>query len=134
MTAGQDHWAADYIGLPWVAGASDCWAFACRIWRERFGFEAPLFAGDPTDPRVARRALAHDPERSGWRIVAFGPREGDAVLMARGARPCHVGIWIDPDPPGVLHSVEGAGVVFTPPARLAAMGYRIIGIYRRAEA
>ncbi|MDO9524979.1 MAG: hypothetical protein Q7J57_05490 [Gemmobacter sp.] len=136
MSAGPDHgvtvhWAADQIGLPWVAGVSDCRAFATMIWRERFGFDAPLFAGDPGDPRAVRRAFAHDPGASGWSIVAHDPREGDGVLMAKGARPCHVGVWIDPGPSGVLHSVEGAGVIFTPPAQVAALGYRIVGIYRR---
>ena len=99
----------------------------------RWGLDVPPLTVDPQDARAGRRALSVSPGSAGW-IDAEAPTEGDAVLMARGARPCHVGVWITPDPEaGVLHSVEGAGVVFTPPARLAGMGYRIVGIYRRAE-
>lgn len=87
---------------------------------------------DPADARAARHALAVSPAAAGWLAVAQ-PAEGDAVLMAKGARPCLVGIWIAPEPdPGVLHSVESAGVIFTAPGRLAGLGYRISGFYRWA--
>ena len=26
------HWAAAYIGTPWIARRHDCWAFARRVW------------------------------------------------------------------------------------------------------
>ena len=127
------HWATDLIGTPWVAGISDCWSFARTVWRDRWGWEVPPLTVDPQDARAARRAFAQPHDAAGWQMVAE-PQEGDAVLMARGARPCHVGLWVTPDPmAGILHSVEGAGVVFTPPDRLAGMGYRIVGMYRRAE-
>lgn len=62
------------------------------------------------------------------------PVEGDAVLMGTGDRPCHVGLWITPDAAGgVLHSVEGAGVIFTPGLRVRDLGYAILGFYRRAQ-
>jgi len=128
MQAMTDHWAAAYIGTPWVAGESDCWHFAARVWRERFGLDVPALAVDASDPRAARRAFEGADEHSAW-VQMLHPAEGDGVLMAMGARPCHVGIWILPG--GVLHSVEGAGAIFTEPHRLAAMGYRILGFYRR---
>lgn len=128
----ETHWALAEIGHPWVAGENDCWSFARRIWAQRFGWDVPPVPIDPRDPRACRQALARDPAKAGW-VVAWPPREGDAVLMARGARPAHVGIWIEPDLGGVLHSVETAGVIFTPPDRLAGLGYRILGYYRRAE-
>lgn len=126
------HWAADYIGTPWVAGASDCWSFARALWQARWGWDVPPLTVDPQDARAARHALAVPPETAGWQAVTV-PQEGDAVLMAKGARPCHVGVWITPEPDaGILHSVERAGVIFTGPYRLHTIGYRIIGIYRRA--
>jgi cell wall-associated NlpC family hydrolase len=129
---GATHWALDHIGTPWVAGMSDCWSFARTIWADRFGWDVPALTVDPEDPRAARHAFAADPREAGWQPMDC-PREGDAVLMARGARPCHVGIWISPDPSeGILHSVERAGVIFTAPARLSLLGYRITGWYRRA--
>lgn len=124
------HWAAAYIGAPWIAGESDCWAFARRVWRERFGLDVPAVPVDPQSPRAVRRAFAAG--QGGWESVPKPP-EGCAVVMAKGLHPCHVGIWVTPpEGAGVLHSVEGAGVVFTLPKALAGMGYHIVGFYRRA--
>lgn len=130
MTAATTHWAADYIGLPWTPECN-CWHFCARIWRERFGIDVPLIDVDGADPRATRRELEQSAERRGWQLVEV-PREGDAVLMAKGARPCHVGMWLDLG--GTLHCIEGAGAIFTPGARLADLGYRVVGVYRRAAA
>jgi cell wall-associated NlpC family hydrolase len=116
------HWAGAYIGTPWVAGVSDCWSFARTIWADRFGWLVPPAGVDVADPRAGRHALSVDPVGHGWTEVAQA-QEGDAVLMAVGARPCHVGVWV---------AVKGAGVIFTIASRLGGIGYRIIGIYRRA--
>ena len=126
------HWAEAHIGMPWVAGHSDCWSFARRVWRERFGIEVPALGVDPGDLRGVRRAFHEGVEGGDWQMVEV-PTEGDAVLMGRSSRPCHVGIWVSPDPDeaGVLHSVEGSGVIFTTPARLGPLGWRILGFYRR---
>jgi cell wall-associated NlpC family hydrolase len=121
------HWSADYIGTPWVAGLSDCWSFARRVWRQEFGWQVPAWEGDPANLRAGMMALSGD--RPGWVPVAEAT-EGDAVLMGRSSRPCHVGVWITPpDGAGVLHALEQVGVVYTPPARLC--GLRILGLYRR---
>lgn len=126
MTArGLDHWAVAYIGMPWTR-AFTCWHFCALVWAERFGQSVPLPKIDGGDARATRRALAAD--KAGWAEVA-APQEGDGVLMAKGAHPCHVGIWLSLG--GVLHCVEGAGVIFTRAERLTDMGYRIAGIYRR---
>ena len=90
----------------------------------------PLIEIDGADPRATRRELAHSVEKRGWAEVAV-PVEGDGVMMAKGAMPCHVGIWLSLD--GVLHCVEGAGAIFTPAERLADLGYRIVGTYRRGS-
>ncbi len=130
MTASITHWAADYIGLPW-SPSHNCWHFCARVWRERFGIDVPLIEIDGTDPRATRRELELSAERRGWREVA-DPVEGDAVLMAKGARPCHVGVRLSLG--GTLHCVEGAGAIFTPDGRLADLGYRVVGHYRRIAA
>lgn len=127
------HWASGYIGQPWVAGVSDCWHFARRVWAERFGWDIPPVAADATDARACRRAFAVGHDGTGWMPTAgvCAPVEGNAVLMAKGRHPCHVGIWIRPtEGPACLHAVEGAGVICTPIARLADLGYGVVGIYR----
>lgn len=124
MTA---HWATRYIGTEWARDAN-CWHFCARVWAEHFSITVPLIEVDGADPRSTRRALAHSAERRDW-VEVDGPAEGDGVMMAQGVQPCHVGIWLDLG--GVLHCVEGAGAIFTPAERLADLGYRIVGSYRR---
>jgi len=137
VTGAQMHWAARYIGTPWVAGESDCWNLARRVWRERFGWDVPAVLADDEfdagDPRAARRAFAVGPDGTGWAPVAgvCAPAEGDAVLMAMGRHPCHVGVWLGLPEPHCLHAVEGAGTICTPMERLPGLGYRVVGIYRR---
>ena len=125
------HWAAAYIGTPWVAGESDCWSFLRTVYRARFGHDVPPVPVDPCSPRAARHAFGEAPEASGWQAVTE-PVEGDAVLMAKGRHPCHVGVWITPPGgPAILHSVERAGVIATPAHRLADTGFRLVSLHRR---
>ncbi|MES2435052.1 MAG: hypothetical protein V4586_14665 [Pseudomonadota bacterium] len=124
------HWASAYIGMEWTRDAT-CWHFCARVWSERFGITVPLIEIDGADPRATRRELAHSAEKRGW-IEVVSPAEGCGVMMAQGAHPCHVGIWLDLG--GVLHCVEGAGAIFTPAERLVDLGYRIVGFYRRGTA
>jgi len=124
------HWAAGYIGRPWVAGRSDCWNFARTVWAEIFGLDVPAVQVDVTSALAARRAL-RDGGRTGWTRVGRA-EEGDAVLMSTGARPCHVGVFAAPDGcDGIVHSVEGAGVIWTPLNRIGALGYQVAGFWRR---
>lgn len=128
MSQAQSHWAAALIGMP----APDCWAFARQVWADRFGAVLPVLPYDATDHRALRRQL-EGAESHGW-IQVLEPKEGDAVLMTRGLRPCHVGIWIEPDGDrGVLHWVEGQGVAYTPPSQIGGMGYAIASFWRHPE-
>lgn len=123
------HWAAAYVGQPWELGQSDCWHFCRRVWREKFGLEVPAVIGATATPLEGRRAL-RDADLTGWAAVG-DPREGDAVMMSKGQTPCHVGLWVSPAGGSVLHSVEGIGAICTPVGRLAGLGYRVVGYYRR---
>ena len=126
-----DHWAAAYIGSPWIAGEHDCWGFVRRVYREQFGLDVAAVDIDATSLSAALRAFDRHPEFCHWQAVATH-RDGDAVLMGKGLRPAHVGLWCEADGGGVLHAIEGAGVVFQCPAALAASGWRILASYRRA--
>ena len=123
------HWATGYVGTPWDAAENHCWGFVRRVWRDQFGWDVPAVTVDAASPVAVRRALAEG--QGGW-VEVQDPYEGDGIMMAMGQRACHVGVWVTPTPDhGVLHAVSGPGVIFTPPGRLAGMGYRISGIYRR---
>lgn len=123
------HWAADYIGDEWRAGEHDCWGFVRRVQRERYGREVPPFDVDAFNCLACARAVRDNPERSNWQQVGE-PQEGDAVLLAHAKHPSHVGIWIDADGGGVLHCVEGDGVVFQARKSLAACGWGRLEFYR----
>ena len=126
----EAHWITPWLGTPWTPRSFECWHFASQVWRERFRFDVPALGVLPEDLRYGRRQLERDPERAHW-VPVSEPQEGDCVMMAMGKRPCHVGIWIEPD--GILHSVKGPGAIHTPAARIGTLGYRIIGLYRRCS-
>ena len=127
----MSHWAANYIGEEWVAGENDCWAFFRKIQQTHFGREVPPINVDTDSLRACVQTFVGHHERGHWHEVRQ-PVEGDAVLMSQGRLPTHVGMWVEIDGGGVLHSVKGAGVIFTSQAGLASTGYNILGFYRHA--
>lgn len=59
------------------------------------------------------------------------PCELDAVYMTGSVLPHHVGLWITPDARGgVLHALEGAGVVFQRRADLGRHQLTIVKFMR----
>jgi cell wall-associated NlpC family hydrolase len=124
------HWATLYIGDPWVAGEHDCWAFARRVWREQFGWHVPAVDVDALNQHAISRAITQHPERSHWQRLD-DPQEGAGVLMGKSDRAAHVGIWTEADGGGVVHCVEGIGVVFNTLSSLQQSGWRVLGWYRR---
>lgn len=121
-------WVGRYLGEPWVPGVSDCWSLARRVWAEVWGREVPPLPVDPADLRATLGAI--EAGRRDW-LPADPPAEGDAVLMARGRRPCHIGILVAGD--RILHAIEGAGTICTPRDRLATLGYREVAVLRRED-
>jgi cell wall-associated NlpC family hydrolase len=126
-----NHWATTYIGEPYVWAENDCWAFCRRVWAEQFGLTVPAVAMSGSNLRAITREISHNDERANWSQVDT-PAEGDAVLMAHGRYPSHVGIWIDADGGGVLHCIDPQGVVFSTRAGLDRAGWRRVAYYRRA--
>jgi len=118
-----------YIGLPWKLGARgpdayDCWGLLqhCRAVYFTGGIPDVEF-GDPA------RAMYADKMRSGqWQIVPV-PEHGDGVLLRDGNDP-HVGLHLNLDGGGVLHALEGRGVVFTTLSSLKPLGFGRPTFYR----
>lgn len=126
----MSHWALAYLGKPWANGAAgpdayDCWGLVRRVYAERYGLELPAVDVDAHAPLAVRHAFAAG--RAGWQAVD-DRQEGDVVLMGQARHPHHVGLWLAG---GVLHAVEGAGVVHQDLRSLAAHGWRLLGSYRR---
>jgi hypothetical protein len=137
MSTVQVHELTGLIGLPWVVGAAgpdafDCWGLFVTVQRQCFGCDLPQNPVDATNLRAVLDAFNGHPERQRWKSVDQ-PAAGDAVLMRQSRYPVHIGVWLDIDGGGVLHSVRHAGVVFQTLAALDAHGWRIEGFYRFAD-
>lgn len=123
-----------YIGKPYAEGGNGPDAYDCRgllihFQRTYFGQNIPdLPMGDEMRDLFQRKLDAQS-----WEVVA-NPRHGDCVLLRGGAQP-HVGVYVDPigGECGVVHSLEGAGVVFTHASRLRAQGFSRVQYIRFHE-
>jgi hypothetical protein len=116
---------ADYIGIPWVAGAQgpdayDCMGFFRRLQGEHFGIAVPtIIAPDYDDPACLVQLFGTHEERRRWPRIDK-PEHGCAVIIRN---PLHIGTWLQIDGGGVLHSVRGVGVIFTHDAAWATSGF-----------
>ncbi|MBD4208184.1 peptidoglycan endopeptidase [Xanthomonas citri pv. citri] len=120
-----------YIGLPWKSGATgpdeyDCWGLLRHIQLQYFGIVLPLIVvGDESGCRDMFDEKINNRE---W-VPVVTPRHGDGVLLRGGDLP-HVGVYLDLDGGGILHALEGVGVVFTHARSLPAMGFGRTTYYR----
>lgn len=119
------------IGMPWANGANgpeayDCWGLVRAYYREVHGRELPVVAVDATRAVAVAHAFAGHEAVGDWEATEQ-PQQGGAVLMGQARRPHHVGLWIGG---GVLHSVEGSGVIFNNAFTLKSAGWNVLGSYR----
>lgn len=130
----MNHWALSYIGLPWKYGASgpeeyDCWGFVREIQRSHFQLELPEIDYGP-DWHTAADNLDRHPEKRNW-VQVVDPSEGDVVMLARSRLPVHIGVYITANAqPGVLHCLQGTGVIFQPLATMRMSGWGSLKFYR----
>ena len=116
---------AQYVGIPWVAGAQgpnafDCMAFFRHVQGAHFDIDVEeIIAPDYEDATALSSLFSNHPERQRWTNISV-PEHGCAVLVRR---PMHVGIWLNLDGGGVLHCVRGAGVVFTSDSSWPTSGF-----------
>ena len=129
------HWAENYLGRPWINGAEgpdayDCFSLVRTVLRDRFGVSIPLVNIDAFAPLAVRRAFRDSDEYENWQEVERAEIEGDVLLMSHAKHVHHIGIWTAG---GVLHAVEGAGVVHQSPQSLKLHGWNVVVPYRRKE-
>lgn len=121
------HWAAQYIGRPWALGAAgpgafDCWNFVQHVQRMHYHRSMPDVEYDGTLLRGAY--LLRDTKARGQWVSVDKPEDGDCVLMARHIRPIHIGVWLEAsNVKGVLHCVQGLGVVYQTQQELLVHGW-----------
>jgi cell wall-associated NlpC family hydrolase len=131
----MNHWATQYLGMPWVSGAVgpaqfDCWGFVRHVKRVHEGIELPVISVDATDPRLVLKAFRQHPELQRYEVHDKSPKAGDVVLMKHCKHPTHCGLWVDVDGGGVLHCAQGSGVVFQSLNSLKATGWAGVLFYR----
>lgn len=130
------HWVeTDYLGRPWVAGASgpdayDCYGLVRAVYRDRLHIDVPPLCVNALSSLSVARAM-RDYDYSDWLEIAAPEREFDVVEMSQAERPHHVGIYLLADGGGVLTSLEGIGVVYQSLRSLASHGWNIVQCYRR---
>ena len=106
--------------------AYNCWTFLEFVERTYFGIDIPFLSLKDTEENAE---LHRYKLRSGEWQITKEPKHGDGVLLRGGMSP-HVGVYIDLEGGGVLHCVEGFGVIFTPKNHLSASGYDQATFYR----
>ena len=128
------HWVNDYIGLPWVAYARgpyefDCWGLVLDVLSTQFQIDLPQYLAVKTDdPRAMTDAMFSSLQQSlvepvtqpthGAIACYYILVDGDELLR-------HVGIYLDIDGGGILHSHEKHSCAFDHPKKLNRLFHRI---------
>lgn len=131
------HWATEYIGKPWISTAKgpdafDCWGLVVAVHKQLFNHDLPAIPVAENDLKSLILNMRDHPERQNWQIVTT-LQEGDVALMRQSRHPIHVGIWLDIDGGGILHAVQGVGVIFQSINNLTITGWKIENFYRHIE-
>lgn len=128
MTAEQ---AGELVGIPYENGAYgpnsfNCWGLLYYVQKEYFNVKMPRA---PLGNADQCRLMFDTRINSGqWTSVEV-PRHGDGALLRGGDEP-HVGIYLDFDGGGILHALEGVGVIFTTLDQLRTLGFARTKYYR----
>jgi len=116
------------IGKPYEPGAQgpdsyDCWGLAKKVQKTLFNREMPSIKDPPTNLKTLIRFVKNHEARGQW-IKSDGPKHGQLVELAHGKNPFHIGVYLDIDGGGLIHSVNPLGVCFDRLATLEAAGWR----------
>lgn len=130
------HWVNEYIGKSWERGAKgpdqfDCLGLVQHVQAVHYGVTIPGVTCGKNMLSIIR-AIMNANNLPGFKREKT-PKEGDVVKLYRHEFPDHIGIWVDVDGGGVLHSSQKNGVTFDSPFLLKSMGWEKIEYYRRSN-
>lgn len=123
--------AEDYVGLPYKEGSYgpdsyNCWGLLYTIQTKHFGVKMPMA---PIGDSDRCQQMFKDHVRYGEWTELANPEHGAGALLRGGTEP-HVGVYLDIDGGGILHALEGVGVVFTTLDQLNPLGFARTKYYR----
>lgn len=121
------------LGKPWVSGARgpeafDCWGLLFDVYQKTLGITLPAYPNVDANNSL-RVAQFIRKGRETWLPLAQ-PEHLCAVGISSGKFITHVGLWLDTDDGGVLHSASGRGVTFQSRASLAFNGFSSLTFFR----
>ncbi len=124
---------AALIGKPWERGASgpdayDCWGLARKVQSILFNRELDDIPDPPDSPKELARFIVGHRQRDKW-TLAESPSHGQIVEMVQVRNPFHIGVYLNIDRGGIIHSLENTGVRFDKLDVLKAVGWRKFNFY-----
>ena len=120
-TLGDMSWLNEYIGIPYVFGGRDtdgldCYGLVKIIYQKEYGETLPDWLTDVSDLRVRNEEFTKA-ITSGDFVEMEVPKDGDFVVCYRTRAAHHMGLYFAG---GVIHCVDGIGVVYEPLPRFQA--------------
>ena len=128
----MNHWAVKYIGAPWKFGGNDfsgfdCWGLFRHIQKWEFGIDVPEIALPENNPKLILDTFENHEQRQRWVNHNHKPNEGDAALLSTHKRINHIGVWVEGSDSGIIHCINGLGVIFTKRAEIEVSKWNIHG-------
>jgi hypothetical protein len=114
------HWAMDYLGKPWEAGACgpksfDCWGLLTDIYKNQLDKTLTRYPEIDRNDKPSIAAQVYDEIRSGWDIVETPFNLCAVGLSNLPSRIYHVGCYIVLNDKGyVLHTRKNFGCMIEP--------------------
>lgn len=107
------HWVTKYIGIPFIDHGTtnkgcDCWGLVRLVYRQEKKIELGQYDYlNAVDCDEIQEIVRKNKVFEFKEIVT--PHEFDLVLLRMHGRPCHIGIWVEPN--RILHASYNIGVV-----------------------
>lgn len=117
------------IGKPYVVGKEgpdeyDCWGLAKFIQKELFGRELPSIQESPSSLKGLMNFVKEHEVRKKWQVAKNYPIHGQLVELSKSENPFHIGVYLNIDGGGILHSIDKLGVCFDKIRIMKIMGWR----------
>lgn len=117
------------IGKPYKLGYEgpdyyDCWGLAKHIQSVMFGRHMPSIKTPPEKVAGLVKFVKTHEARKQWTLAKSYPKHGQLVEMSTNELPFHIGVYLNIDGGGIIHSHENCGVCFDTMPLMKIAGWR----------